>query len=254
MFGTRFPRCPECGLPVLRDPARRRYGCHACGVHVPYAHDGAGDDMADFDQRGHHSLVVRHARPRFFRGDYTGAVISACGAFEGLVREGSGIDDYGIRLVRRAFGEGGALEVDGDGAARGSRRRRLESLCAWIVSGVRNAIAHEPESSVRIGRDDALYILGAISHICGQVDGARRRAGRGQGAPWAGGARHRDPMPKGRRGQGVRGAGAGMREPVDRVPRHRTLLGLPWLQAVGILFGIAASATVVIGTAAPLFR
>lgn len=39
-----------------------------------------------------------------------------------------------------------------------------------------------------------------------------------------------------------------------RATGGRTLFGMPWLQAVGILFGIAASVAVVAGAAVPLFR
>ena len=147
----------------------------------------AGGDAALFDQGKYHRLVVEHARAKFLKGEYLGAVSEACKAFEGMIRKKSGIDDYGVQLMKGAFGDGGALEVDAAGlsaATRKSWQRGLESLCVGMVSSVRNPVSHEPESSLGIGREGALDMLGIISHLCRQVDGTRRRRGR---APRKGG-------------------------------------------------------------------
>ena len=198
---------------MFNDLMNYGYRCFSCGNHEPFGHNvgrrrgaaapargegaqagtpgaagpPAGGDTALFDQRKYHRLVVEHARAKFLKGEYLGAVSEACKAFEGMVRKKSGIDDYGVQLMKGAFGDGGALEVDAAGlsaATRKSRQHGLESLCVGMVSGVRNPVSHEPESSLHIGREDALHILGTISHLCGQVDGTRRRRGR---APRKGG-------------------------------------------------------------------
>lgn len=222
---------------------------------------GARDDREAFDQRRYHPLVVGHARPMFLRGEYPGAVSGAHRAMEGLIRKKSGIGGHGNALICGALGEGGALEVGPPGLPGGARagmRRRLMQVCMAVASGVRNPIAHEAD--IRIGREEALRMLGEISYICGQVERARRGAGPGRRPPEGGGARHRAPVPKGGgalcvrkaggRATGAYGHGAA-RGQGGRAARRRTLLGLPWLQSVGIIAGIA---TRVITALAALFR
>lgn len=261
---------------MLRDPARRRYDCHVCGIHAPYAHargdavgagaGACGDGVTDFDQRGLHSVVVEHARQRFLKGDHLGAVAGAYIGLEGMVRAKSGVSGCGAGLMTRAFGEGGILEAGPAGlagVARDYRQRALGSMFAEMVSGVRNRICHEPEASLHIGREEALDILGTISYLCGQVEQARRRSEPGRHVPRGGGVRRSSSMPKSGGAQSVRKAGTRVvdadchlpaRGRRKYVPRGRTLLGLPRLQDVETLVRIAAGVAAVARTLAEIFR
>lgn len=198
---------------MLRNPTVRMHECNACGTRVPYGHGrSARGDGAAFDQRGYHALVVEHSRARFLRAEYLGAVAGAYGALEGMIRAKSGVDGHGTHLINRALGEDGALEVGLPGlagATRASMRRGLAQMCVGAVSGMRNPIAHD--ASLRIGRGEALDMLGVLSYLCGQVEQTRRRAGQGRPSPAGRDARARTFRPKagpaggGRPGQ-VRGA------------------------------------------------
>lgn len=177
-------RCPECGLPMLRDPTRRRHDCPACGIHAPYGHksrDGAGTgapgvDEAAFDQRGYHQIVVEHGRAGFLRGDYFGAVRDCCQGLEGLVRGRSGLEGYGRDLMARALSpkeRGKGLETSLSGVSEKTRDSVQEGtmhLCMGIMASARNPTAHESRSSFPISRHDALEILSVISHVCRQID------------------------------------------------------------------------------------
>jgi len=246
-----------------------------CGIHMPYAHvrtndEGAGagargNDITDFDQRRLHKVVVKRARQEFLKGNYLGAIAGAHMGLERLVRAKSGINEHGAGLMARALGTGGVLEVDPDGltdATRDSMQRGLVDMCVKLVSSVQNRIRHEPEASLRIGREDALHILGAISYLCGQVEQARCRSGQERRLPKGNTVHRSSPMPKSGRSQSVRKAGARAtdadchcppRDRGKRTPRRRKLLDLPWLQAVGILSGIIATAIMVAGALAQVF-
>lgn len=139
------------------------------------------DDGQAFDRRGYHKLVIRHAREKFLKGEYFSAVTECCKAFEELVQKKSGIDDCGADLMGRAFGSEGALTVSFPGLkgeTRENMRRGLLHLCQGIVANVRNPVSHELELKFRMGREDALDILGTISYLCRLVERTRRRPGR----------------------------------------------------------------------------
>ena len=149
-----------------------------------------GDDDREFDQRRYHQIVIRSARAKFAKGEHTSAVAEACKALEGLVRKKSGIDNSGVSLMEMAFGRHARLAVDLPELSDETRtnvQRGLQFMCMGVMSGVRNPVSHEPEASLRIGRADALDMLGVISHLCRQVEGTRRVPGAKHGLPKKGG-------------------------------------------------------------------
>jgi len=153
---------------VIGDDCRvRRLGDHA-------------DKAALFDQRRYHPAVIGHAKPKFLKGEHFASVVEGCKVLEELVRSKSGIEDYGTSLMKRAFGERGALEAgmaDLTGTTRDGIRRGLGSMCEGIVSSVRNPASHEYEERFPIRGADALDILSVISYLCRQVERMRRRRG-----------------------------------------------------------------------------
>jgi len=159
-----------CGVGIGDDGKARRLG---------QAGTPAGE-AALFDQRRYHQDVIGHAKPKFLKGDYFGSVIEGCKVLEELVRVRSGVDGYGTRLMKRALGEGGALEVDMadlTGTTKDGIRRGLGSMCEGMVSSVRNPVSHEYEERFPIGGEDALDILSVVSYLCRQIERMRRRPG-----------------------------------------------------------------------------
>lgn len=158
----------SCGVEIGEDCKARR---------IRRAGPPAGE-AALFDQRRYHKAVIEHARPGFLRKDYFSSVVEGCKVLEELVRERSGIDDYGASLMKRALGDRGILEVDMadlTGRTRDGIRRGLGSMCEGIVSGVQNPASREYEQRFPISGEDALDILGVISYLCRQIEKMRRR-------------------------------------------------------------------------------
>lgn len=191
-----------------------------------------GDDDREFDQRRYHQLVIRSARAKFAKGEHTSAVAEACKALEGLVRKKSGIDDSGVSLMAEAFGKHARLAVDLPGMSGETQKNvqlGLQFMCMGVMSGVRNPVSHEPEASLRIGRADALDMLGIISHLCRQVEGTRRVTGAKRRLPKKGGGQ--SPIadaPKGRVARkheeiGQNGAKKGSGEPHGHEESHYEL-------------------------------
>jgi len=143
-------------------------------------------NAALFDQRGYHGLVIEHAREKFLKSEYFSAVTECCKAFEELVQKKSRLGEGGTDLMGRAFGPDGALAVNFPGLkgeTRENMRRGLMHLGMGIVANVRNPVSHELELRFRMGREDALDILGTISYLCRQVERTRRRRGSGRTPP-----------------------------------------------------------------------
>ena len=164
-------RLRPCGVWIGGDCVARQ---------LEQAEEPAGE-VALFDRGRHHPSVIEHARPRLLKDDYFGAVVEGCKALEELIRARSGVEGHGLRLIKEAFGDGGALEVgmaDLTGRTREGIRHGVGSMCEGIVSSVRSHVSHEYEQRFPIGGADALDILGVISYLCRQVKLGRRRESR----------------------------------------------------------------------------
>jgi len=201
-----------CGVEIGDDCRARRLG-----------EEGAPAGRAAlFDQRRHHPFVIEHAKPKFLRGDHFGAVVEACKALEDLVSERSGVEDYGVRLMKRALGDSGTLEVDMadlTGNTKDGIRRGVGSMCKGVVSSVRNPVSHEYEQRFPISGADALDILGVISYLCRQVERMRRKTGPPPAPPGGGGG---DPGMPWARVLGAQGWPGGMDLPVPAIRPGKT--------------------------------
>jgi len=142
--------------------------------------DPDGDREA-FVRRNYHRLVTDAARAGFLRGDYVRAVSDSCRELERLVRGKSGLELSGKALMASALDPKAGLELSlprAAGAARDDVQEGIMHMCMGIVASARSPVAHGPERGLPMDRDDALDMLGVISHLCRQVDRMRPR-GRG---------------------------------------------------------------------------
>jgi len=152
-------------------------------IRVEKAKTPTSRNSSLFDQRNYHAFVVKHARARFLQEEYFGAVGDCCREFEGLVRKKSGIDEFGKDLMAKALnpkeGREGALVMSIYGVSRDTRHSVQEGvmhMCMGMMASVRNPTTHESVESFPIGHNDALEILGVISHLCRQIDRMEPRA------------------------------------------------------------------------------
>jgi len=134
--------------------------------------DPDGDREA-FMQRNYHRLVKDAARAGFLQGDYFRAVSNSCRELEGLVRGKSGLEMSGRVLMASALNPKAGLAVSLPGASvatRDSVQEGIMHMCMGIMASASHPTTHESERSFPISRDEALDMLGVISHLCRQVD------------------------------------------------------------------------------------
>ena len=62
------------------------------------------------------------------------------------------------------------------GAAGDYVQEGIMHMCMGIMASARHPTAHETRRSFPIGRDEALDMLGVISHLCRQIDRMEPRA------------------------------------------------------------------------------
>lgn len=163
-------------------------------IKIKRAKTPTGGNSSMFDQRGYHGFVVKHARAKFLQGDYFGAVGDCCREFEGLVRQASGLELSGRRLMGKALdpkkGIAGSLDNVLPNATRESRHGAQEEtmhLAMGIMAGPRNSTAHESKANFPIGRDDALDKLTVLSYVLRQLE--RAGFGTGPASPTGDGSR-----------------------------------------------------------------
>lgn len=128
-----------------------------------------------------HSEVYKYCRAELLEGDCFGAVFEAVKGLGDRIRDMTGLDADGHRLVERAF------EGDNPPVALNSRRNTTEkseqlgiaNLMKGLFSAFRNPPAHEPRVSWHLSEEDALDVLSTLSLIHRRLDGAvvLRRAG-----------------------------------------------------------------------------
>jgi len=142
------------------------------------ARAGPDGDREAFMRRNYHRLVTDAARAGFLQGDYIRAVSDSCRELERLVRGKSGLELSGMALMASALDPKAGLELGlprASGAAGDYVQEGIMHMCMGIMASVRNPVAHGPGHGLPMGRDEALDMLGAISHLCRQVDRMRPR-------------------------------------------------------------------------------
>lgn len=126
---------------------------------------GEAMDTGDLDAYRHSSLfptyldpiLIRTVRPLFARGDYDTAVFRAFKEVETRVRKKGGYtsDDYGIDLMRKAFGPTGVLA---DKEAPKAEQDRTRELFVGAIGRFKNPSSHRD-----IKFEDPLEVIDMLS-------------------------------------------------------------------------------------------
>ena len=208
------------GLEIGKDGEVRR---------VERAQSPRGGDGPLFDQRGYHELVVEHAREKFLRGDYFGAVGDCCREFEGHVRKMSGLELSGRKLMHKALnpkaGMIGSLESslpDATNASRDGAQEGIMHMAMGIMAGPRNSTAHESRGSFPINRADALNTLTVLSHILAQLEKAGWEPRSASDNGGVSGSREPSPTGQASYGHARESAGEVNASPQAKIPTHST--------------------------------
>lgn len=123
-------------------------------------------DEVAFDSRAFHEQIRIHGRSHFARGVYFHAVFECCKAFDTAIKNNSGIEQSGRKLMEKALSPGGPIKLNS--LLKQSEKDEQEGyrfLCMGLMSAVRNPQAHEPELNWPMTKEDSLDVLALLSFL-----------------------------------------------------------------------------------------
>lgn len=125
-------------------------------------------------QRGAHAQVLAYCRPELLRVDYYEAVFEAIKGLSSRLREMTGIDADGHKLVDGALlGPSPQVRLN-PGATESQRNEQtgVANLAKGLFSAFRNPAAHEPRLRWTMSEQDAMDVLSTLSLIHRRLDAA----------------------------------------------------------------------------------
>lgn len=125
-------------------------------------------------QRSSHAQVLAYCRPELLRDDYYEAVFEAIKGLGSRLREMTGIDADGHKLIDGALlGQSPRIRLN-RGATESQRNEQagVANLAKGLFSAFRNPAAHEPRIHWPMREQDAMDVLGTLSLIHRRLDGA----------------------------------------------------------------------------------
>ena len=130
---------------------------------------------SEIENRKGHPEIIKYCKAELLSDNYFHAVFEACkGLFE-RIRELSGVNKDGIRLIEEVFSTNPILIINNYLSA--SEKDELSGFCNLLkgLCGMfRNTEAHEPKVSWTITEQDALEILGVISYCHRRLDSVQK--------------------------------------------------------------------------------
>ena len=136
----------------------------------------AGRLRAEMLRRGAHAEVLRYCTAELVEGDCFDAVFEAVKGLGERLREVSGLDGDGSKLIQSAMG--GPAPVLAINSLRTETERNEQSGLVNMMTGVfgafRNPAAHRPKSRWHVTEPDALDLLTTLSLIHRRLDRAVR--------------------------------------------------------------------------------
>jgi len=124
--------------------------------------------------RTRHARVAAASDATFRDGHYREAVLNATTALCKLVRTRSGLEEDGVRLMRRAFGGDSPPLAFNDLKDQSDldEQEGLGHICAGVALALRNPRAHDLDPDTR---EDAADCLAFISYLMRRVEAAKRK-------------------------------------------------------------------------------
>lgn len=122
--------------------------------------------------RGAHAEVLTYCRPELLRNDYYEAVFEAIKGLGSRLRQLTGSDDDGYKLVEGTMGGNSPLLRLGPLQTQTQRdeQRGVANLTKGLFSAFRNPAAHEPRIEWTLTEADALDVLGTLSMVHRRLD------------------------------------------------------------------------------------
>lgn len=129
----------------------------------------------ELERRSGHHMIVKYCKAELLVNNYFHAVLEANKGLFQRIRELSGIQKDGIRLIEEVFSGNPILiinnyQTDSEKNEHSGFCNLLKGLCSMF----RNTTAHEPKVEWEISEQDALEILGIISYCHRRLDSAQK--------------------------------------------------------------------------------
>jgi uncharacterized protein (TIGR02391 family) len=124
--------------------------------------------------RGAHAEVIAYCSPEMLRTDYYDAVFEAIKGLGSRLRQLTGVDADGYRLVESTMaGSPPRLRINSlKTKTQRDEQLGVANLAKGLFSAFRNPVAHEPRIEWTLSDQDALDVLGTLSMIHRRLDSA----------------------------------------------------------------------------------
>lgn len=129
------------------------------------------------EQRNTHASILTYCTPELISNNYFHAVLEASKSVAAVIRQKSGLNSDGVKLVEDAFGIGKKsypiLAINTlVSETEKSEHTGFMNLVIGLMGMFRNPTAHEPKISWPMSEQDALDIMSLISLIHRKLDDA----------------------------------------------------------------------------------
>lgn len=131
---------------------------------------------AELERRQCHAEVFRYCTREIVQEDYFNVVFEAVKGLAERIRQDSGLDADGSKLVDRAFSTSSPMLAFNSLRTETERNEQtgLANIMRGIFSAFRNPAAHEPRLTWDVGEQDTLDLLQTLSLVHRRLDGAVR--------------------------------------------------------------------------------
>ena len=129
----------------------------------------------ELEQRNGHHMIFKYCKAELLVNNYFHAVLEANKGLFQRVRDLSGIQKDGIRLIEEVF-SGNPILIINNYQTDSEKNEHIGfcNLLKGLCSMFRNTTAHEPKVEWEISEQDALEILGIISYCNRRLDSAQK--------------------------------------------------------------------------------
>lgn len=129
----------------------------------------------EIEKRNGHKELVKYCKAELLQNNYFHAVFEANKGLFNRIRELSGCQDDGNKLIEYVFSSNPILIINGfQSNSEKDEHKGFANLLKGLCGMFRNTEAHEPKINWKIDEQDALEILGIISYCHRRLDNAQK--------------------------------------------------------------------------------
>lgn len=161
------------GLKIYWKNGKKRYDSSSKADSVTEAQSRANELKALIHQRNLHSELLRYCKPELLEHNYFHAVLEATKSILSRVRNLTGLEHDGAKLIQTAFSTTNPhIKINNlITESETSEQIGFSNLIMGIISMFRNPTAHSPKIEWEITLEDAIEILTILSFVHRRLDG-----------------------------------------------------------------------------------